>query len=103
MWVSLASVTFSGYGLSRASFDKLRANFINPRPVRWVMSRCVGEIAIGTKVDRPMKEFVESECERLGVSRSEFHRRLLDVYRESRRENVDCPHCDDTIMMDLTQ
>lgn len=67
------------------------------------MSRCIGEIPTGTKVDRPMKEFIEAECERLGVTQSEFHRRLLDVYRESRRENTDCPHCEEVVKMDLRE
>ena len=48
-----------------------------------------------------MAEFVESEADRLGVTKSEFHRRLLEFYRGSRRENQDCPHCDDTIVVDL--
>lgn len=66
-----------------------------------VMSSCQGDIPISTKVDREMLEFVESECERLGVSRSEFHRRLLELYRESKRENVDCPECNQTVVFDL--
>lgn len=65
------------------------------------MSSCTGDIPIGTKTDRQMAEFVESEADRLGVTKSEFHRRLLEFYRGSRRENQDCPHCDDTIVVDL--
>lgn len=67
------------------------------------MSDCIGEIATGTKVDRGMREFIDAESERLGVSNSEFHRRLLDLYRESRRETVDCPHCSDTVVFDLRE
>lgn len=48
-----------------------------------------------------MKEYIESEADRLGVNKSEFHRRLLELYRESRRENVDCPHCGDIVKFDL--
>lgn len=61
----------------------------------------MGEIATGTKVDRDMREFVDAESERLGISNAEFHRRLLDLYRESRREAVDCPHCSSTVKFDL--
>ena len=67
------------------------------------MSSCHGDIPLGTKTDRAMKEFIDSEAERLGVSKSEFHRRLLELYRESRREDVDCPHCGDTVVMDLRE
>lgn len=65
------------------------------------MSTCQGEVPIGTKVDRGMSEFVESEISRLGVSKAEFHRRLLELYRESRREAVDCPECGGTVVFDL--
>ena len=66
------------------------------------MSDCLGDIAATTKVDREMHEFIDGEAGRLGVSKSEFYRRLLDFYRESRREQVDCPHCGETIVADLT-
>jgi len=67
------------------------------------MSSCFGDIPIGTKVDRQMREFIEGECDRLGVSKAEFYRRLLETYRESRREQTDCPHCAETIIMDLME
>ena len=67
------------------------------------MSSCYGEVATGTKTDRSMAEFIESEADRLGVSKSEFHRRLLELYRESRREDVDCPHCSETVVIDLRE
>jgi len=50
-----------------------------------------------------MKEFIDSEADRLGVSKSEFHRRLLELYRESRREKVECPHCGETVVFDLRE
>jgi len=67
------------------------------------MSKCQGEIPTGAKVDRDMADYVQSEAHRLGVSKSEFHRRLLELYRESRREKVDCPHCDETVVLDLRE
>jgi len=72
-------------------------------PVGGYMSSCHGDIPLGTKTDRAMKEFIDSEADRLGVSKSEFHRRLLELYRESRRENVDCPHCSETVVLDLRE
>jgi len=67
------------------------------------MSSCHGEVPLGTKTDSSMAEFVESECDRLGVSKSEFHRRLLELYRESRREDVECPHCSEIVVFDLRE
>jgi hypothetical protein len=57
------------------------------------MERCQGSIPVGTKVDRPMREFVEEEAERLGITTSEFLRRLLLVYRRSRAGEAECEHC----------
>ena len=67
------------------------------------MSTCFGDIPAGTKVDSSMREFIDAESERLGVSNAEFLRRLLEFYRESRREQMDCPHCDGTIVRDCTE
>jgi hypothetical protein len=67
------------------------------------MSSCQGELAATAKIDREMLEFVDAEAERLGVTRTELLRRLLELYRESRRENTDCPHCDTTIKLDLRE
>ena len=67
------------------------------------MSSCHGEISLATKVDRDMAEYAESEAERLGVSKAEFHRRLLEFYRDSRREKLDCPHCNEAVVMDLVE
>lgn len=66
------------------------------------MSRCKGNIPVGTKVDRAMREFVESEADRLGVTISDFLRRLLLRYREIRAENAACDHCGQTVVMELT-
>jgi hypothetical protein len=49
-----------------------------------------------------MREFVERESERMGLSVSEFLRRLLLMYRESRHENTACDHCGEPVVMELT-
>ena len=67
------------------------------------MSSCHGDIPTGTKTDSAMREFIEAESDRLGVSKSEFHRRLLEFYRESKREQTDCPHCGETVVIDLQE
>lgn len=66
------------------------------------MNRCQGSIPVGTKVDESMRVFVEKESDRLGVSVSEFLRRLLIVYRESRAENTPCDHCGESVVIELT-
>ena len=66
------------------------------------MSRCQGEIPVGTKVDRPTREFVEDEAARLGVSKTEFLRRLLDTYRDSRAGNTPCEHCGEPVVIELS-
>lgn len=66
------------------------------------MNRCQGSIPVGTKVDQPMREFVENEADRLGVTPSEFLRRVLLVYRESRAENTPCDHCGQPVVIELT-
>jgi hypothetical protein len=66
------------------------------------MNRCYGNIPVGTKVDQPMREFVENESDRLGISVSEFLRRVLIIYRESRAENIPCDHCGQPAVIELT-
>jgi len=66
------------------------------------MNRCQGSIPIGAKVDREMREFIEAEAERLGMTVSEFLRRLLIIYRESRAENTPCDHCGQPVVLELT-
>jgi ribosomal protein L37AE/L43A len=63
------------------------------------MSECQGDIAIGCKVDKPMQEFIDAEAARCGVARAELLRRVLDDFRESRREQLDCPECGQTVVL----
>lgn len=67
------------------------------------MSRCIGDLAIGTKVDQDMSEYIDARARELGVTRSEFFRRLLEFHRESHREQQDCPECGQTIVVDLRE
>ncbi len=67
------------------------------------MSNCQGEIALSTKIDADMNEFVESAAANEGVSRAELLRRLLDFYRESHREATTCPSCGDPVVMELNE
>lgn len=67
------------------------------------MSRCLGTVPVGTKVDREMSEFVTEEASRLGVSRAEFQRRLLELYRDSRAGNTVCEHCGEPSVMQLEE
>lgn len=65
------------------------------------MSECVGDLSLATKVDKEMLDYADAEAEKYGITRAEFVRRLLDLYRESRREQIDCPHCGSAVVMDL--
>ena len=65
------------------------------------VSDCHGDLAVASKVDRNMLDYIDSEANEYGLTRAEFLRRLLDFYRESRREKLDCPHCGETIVADL--
>lgn len=65
------------------------------------MADCHGDIPCTTKVDASMREFIEDETDRLGISKAEFHRRLLDFYRESRQGDTDCPGCGSSIAIPL--
>jgi hypothetical protein len=63
----------------------------------------MGDLPVSTKVDREMKEYLNQEADRLGITRAELIRRVFTLYRESRRENVDCPHCGRIVKMDVRE
>jgi hypothetical protein len=65
------------------------------------MANCHGTIPCSTKIDASMCEFIEAEADRLRISKAEFHRRLLDFYRESREEETNCPNCEVSITIPL--
>lgn len=65
------------------------------------MAQCMGDVPCGTKIDQAMREFLEDEADRLGVTKAELHRRLLDFYRESRETDTPCPHCGEDITVKL--
>lgn len=67
------------------------------------MAECMGDIPAGTKIDQSMRDFLDREADRLGVSNAELYRRLLDFYRESRDQEPECPHCGEPIKIDLHQ
>lgn len=66
------------------------------------MAECMGDIPAGTKIDQSMRDFLDNEADRLGVTNAELYRRLLDFYRESRENEPECPHCGEPITIDLT-
>jgi len=50
-----------------------------------------------------MKEFLEDEADRLGTTKAELQRRLLDFYRESRETDTPCPNCGNDITIELDE
>jgi hypothetical protein len=67
------------------------------------MSDCLGDLPVSAKVDRDMKDWLAAEADRLGITRAELMRRMMQLYRESRNEQVDCPHCGKTVKMDVRE
>ena len=65
------------------------------------MADCHGDIPCSTKVDSSMRGFLEDETDRLGMTKAELQRRLLDFYRESREDETNCPHCGNDITIPL--
>jgi hypothetical protein len=49
-----------------------------------------------------MREFVENESDRLGVTPTEFMRRLLELYQDSRSGETACEHCGGPVEIDLS-
>lgn len=49
-----------------------------------------------------MSQFVSEEAQRLGVSKAELQRRLLEAYEASRTGNATCEHCGETVDIDLS-
>jgi len=64
------------------------------------MARCFGELPITAKVDRETRDFLDAEADRCGVTRAEIVRRLLDDYRDSRSDQLECPECGETLHLD---
>lgn len=50
-----------------------------------------------------MADFVEEEASRLSVSKAEFQRRLLEMYKHSRMGNAACEHCGGPVEIELDQ
>ena len=65
------------------------------------MAECMGAVPLSTKVDGDMDSFLEAEAERLGTTKAELLRRLLDFYRESIESETHCPDCNSRITISL--
>lgn len=57
------------------------------------MALCTGEVPLTAKVDEEMREFIDGEAARCGVSRAELIRRVFDDFKQSREGGLECPHC----------
>lgn len=57
------------------------------------MSSCQGNITVSTKVDARTRQFIEDEEEKLGVTPSEFLRRVIELYKGSQEGALVCPCC----------
>jgi len=61
-----------------------------------VMARCHGQLPVSTKVDQEMLDYINESAEEAGVSRSEFIRRMMDLYRHIDQDG-ECPECGATL------
>lgn len=66
-----------------------------------VMSACKGTNPLTTKVDEPMKSFVDSRSDEYGLSRSELLRRVLELYLRCEQEEMLCPACNEQITVEF--
>jgi hypothetical protein len=64
------------------------------------MADCFGDLTVTAKVDESMRDFVDAEASRCGVTRAEIIRRVLDDYRASRADQLKCPECGETLHID---
>ena len=64
------------------------------------MSDCKGRVPLTTKVNTEMRDLLEEDAERLGVYRAEVARRAFDCYRNLRRAEFRCPHCENKIQIE---
>lgn len=62
------------------------------------MSECKGSEAVATKVDWEMLRHIDEEAERVGVTRAEYLRLVLDMYRNAADEGVTCS-CGQTLRL----
>lgn len=65
------------------------------------MAQCIGTQSCGARIDSSMKEFLQTEADRIGTSSAELQRRLFDFYSKSRESNTPCPHCGRDITISL--
>lgn len=57
------------------------------------MAECHGTNPIGSKVDDETLEYIDERAAEMGVTRSEFLRLLIDLYRESDDGSLSCGAC----------
>lgn len=62
-----------------------------------IQSECAGRETLSTKVDEGMHSWIEERAEQTGLSSAEYLRRVLDLYRNSRRGEVPCPSCQERL------
>jgi len=62
-------------------------------------SKCRGGETLSTKVDNETLKEIDAIARKNGISRAELLRRLIDLYRDSRRGAFRCPDCTSRIRM----
>jgi hypothetical protein len=65
------------------------------------MAKCDGEIVTTVKTDREMRNYIEHRAEELGVSKTEFVRRIFDTHRAIVEGPTKCPDCGAELEVDM--
>ena len=82
----------------RSSPPLSRIQVVTERYLRVRMSECKGPEAVATKVDWEMLRHIDEEAERIGATRAEYLRLVLDMYRSAAEEGVTCS-CGQTLRL----
>lgn len=59
-----------------------------------LMAECLGTSPLSTKVDEETIRYIDEQAREAGVTRSEFLRQLIDLYRQSEEGSLSCGACD---------
>ena len=96
LW-NLSYKTLARGGTLNAHFRSIRGDTLVAMKVSGEsQTECVGRQTLSTKVDKEMFDWVDTRSDRAGIPRTEFLRRLLELYKASRERRVACPACGET-------
>lgn len=90
-------ITQSGAGYPpslRKMTSALLGDHVDMTATARTRSGCMGRETISTKVDEETVDWLDARARQAGISVAEYLRRLLDLYRQSQRGDIECGDCD---------